>query len=170
MIVGDHISLRGLEITDVPTLLSYWNKKEFMDYSGRTNPQTKDELERWIKKTWRERKNNHSYTFGVVDGKSKKIIGYLTIKIKNTLSRRAGLSIGIFKPELRDIGLGTEAMSLILNYCFNTLKLLSIELNVFTNNPRAITCYTKLGFQPIGIRRNADFVNNEFLDDLMMDL
>ncbi len=170
MIVGDRISLRGLKITDVPMFLPYWNEKEFMDYSGRTNPQTRDELERWIKKTWHARENNQSYTFGIVFRESDLVIGYISIKIKNSISKRAGLSIGTFIPEYRNKGLGSEAIKLTQDYCFNSLNLLSIELNVFTNNPRAISCYSKLGFQSIGIRRKADFVNNEFLDDLMMDL
>lgn len=170
VIKGERVSLRGLELNDIPMFLLYWNKKEFMDYTGRTSPVTKLELIEWIKKTWHDRKDKESYTFAIVYRENALVIGYISIKNKNTISRRAGLSIGIFIPELRNKGLGSEALKLILNYCFNTLNLLSIELNVFTNNPRAISCYTKLGFQSIGIRRKADFVDNEYLDDLMMDL
>ncbi len=164
------VILRGLEISDTSMILPHWNKKEFMDYTGRTCPDTHETLTEWIQNTWKERRNNQKHTFGIVYRKTGFLVGYISVNIKNHISRRAGLSIGIFLPEMRDQGLGTEALTLILEYCFNTLNLLSLELNVFTNNPRAIACYTKLGFHKIGVRRKADFVNDVFLDDLMMDL
>lgn len=170
MIIGKSVSLRGLELSDATMFLPHWNEKEFMDFTGRTNPEAFETLLEWIQSTWNDRKNEQAYTFGIVYNKTDNIIGYISIKIKNSISRRAGLSIGIFIPELYNKGLGSEALTLVLNYCFNTLNLLSLELNVFTNNPRAITCYTKLGFRSIGVRRKADFVNDEFLDDLVMDL
>jgi RimJ/RimL family protein N-acetyltransferase len=151
-------------------ILPYWNDKDFMDYTGRTHPETRETLAEWIQNTWKERRNNQGYTFGIVHKKTDLLIGYISIKIKNSISRRAGLSLGIFLPEMRKKGLGTEALTLILDYCFNTLNLLSLELNVFTNNPQAIACYTKLGFHKIGVRRKADFLNDEFQDDLIMDL
>jgi RimJ/RimL family protein N-acetyltransferase len=43
-------------------------------------------------------------------------------------------------------------------------------LKVFEDNLRAISCYKKVGFRSIGVRRNADFINGEFIDDLLMDL
>jgi RimJ/RimL family protein N-acetyltransferase len=100
----------------------------------------------------------------------KKIIGYITIEIINKMSSRGKLSIGIFSPKYRDQGLGTESITLLINFSFFTLNLLSLELNVFTNNQRAINCYKKLGFKPIGIRRKADYVDGELIDDLTMDL
>ncbi|MHA1975379.1 MAG: GNAT family N-acetyltransferase [Candidatus Hodarchaeales archaeon] len=141
-----------------------------MDFTGRIAPETLKTLMRWIQTTWEDRKDKQAYTFRISKNKSEDPVGYISIKIKNPISRRAGLSIGIFIPELLNQGLGSEALKLTLDYCFNTLYLQSLERNVFTNNPRAIACYTKLGFQPIGIRRKADFVNDKFLDDLMMDI
>ena len=61
-------------------------------------------------------------------------------------------------------------MTLLIDYGFNTLNLLSLELKVFANNLRAIACYEKLGFKKIGYRRKADYIEGIFLDDLMMDL
>ena len=63
------------------------------------------------------------------------------------------------------------SISLVMtDFSFSTLNLLILELNVFNNNPRAIACYSKIGFKKVGLRRKADYVNGEFLDDLVMDL
>ena len=170
MIAGKRVSLRGLELSDCSELLSYWNKKEFLDFSGRTTPSTKEEILVWIKVTWEERKKGFSHTFGVIFNENSLLIGYVKVKIINHISRRGKLSIGIFNPSYRDNGLGTEILQLITDYSFSHLNLVSLELNVFTNNPRAIACYSKIGFKKVGIRRKADYVNGEFLDDLIMDM
>jgi RimJ/RimL family protein N-acetyltransferase len=170
MIEGKKTSLRGLEQSDSYEMLLYWNRKEFLDFSGRTSPLTEGELVTWIQETWKERKEGKCYTFGIALNENSLLIGYINLRIINRISRRGKLSIGIFNPQYRNIGLGTEALNLLVEYSFSTLNLLSLELNVFTNNPRAIACYSKIGFKEVGIRRKADFVNGKFLDDLVMDL
>ena len=170
MIQGKRVTLRGLEQSDSSEMLSYWNRKDFLDYSGRTSPLTKEELVTWIQDTWKERKREKSFTFGIVYNKNSLLIGYIKLRILNRISARGKLSIGIFNPSYRDMGLGTEALNLMTVYSFSTLNLLSLESNVFNNNPRAIACYSKIGFKKVGLRRKADYVNGQFLDDLVMDL
>ena len=170
MIEGKRVTLRGLEQSDSSEMLSYWNRKEFLDYSGRTSPLTREELVTWIQETWKEREKEKFFTFGIVYNENSLLIGFIKVRILNRISRRGKISIGIFNPSYRDMGLGTEALNLITNYSFSTLNLLSLELNVFNNNPRAIKAYSKIGFKKVGLRRKADYVNGEFLDDLVMDL
>jgi len=170
MIESKRVTLRGFEVSDSSEMLSYWNKKEFLDFSGRTSPSTREELVIWIQETWKEREKENSFTFGIIYNEKSLLIGFIKIRVLNHISRRGKLSIGIFNPSYRDMGLGTESLKLITDYSFSTLNLLSLELNVFNNNPRAITCYSKIGFEKVGLRRKADYVNGEFLDDLIMDL
>ncbi len=170
MIVGKNITLRGLELSDVDELLVYWNNKQFMNYSGRITIMSQEEGQEWIRKTWEERKKGEVYTFGIITNVDKRYIGNIRLKILNNVSRRADMSIGIFNPEYRNKGMGSESLILLINFGFDTLNLLSMELRVFSNNSRAIAAYKKLGFREIGLRRKADFVEGRFLNDLMMDL
>ena len=116
MIEGKRVTLRGLEQSDSSEMLSYWNRKEFLDYSGRTNPLTREELVTWIQETWKGRKQENSFTFGIVNKENSLLIGYIKLKILNRISRRGKLSIGIFNPSYRDMGLGTEALNLMTDY------------------------------------------------------
>ena len=170
MISGRNITLRGLELRDVEALLLYWNDIQFMNFSGRIAPMSQKEALEWIRSTWIERKQGKSYTFAITTKEDERYFGNISLKILNPISRRADISLGIFIPTFRDKGLGTESLELIINFAFQTLNLLSLELRVFSNNERAIAVYKKLGFQEIGLRRRADFIDGEFLDDLMMDL
>lgn len=170
MITGTRITLRGLELNDVKEFLRYSNKREFMNYSGRINTISLEEANDWIRQSWKDRREGKAYTFAIEMNKNRKYVGNLTIRILNNISQRADISIGIFNPKYRDMGIGTEALRLLITYGFKKLNLLSIELRVFANNKRAIASYEKLGFKKIGIRRKADYIEGEFIDDLMMDL
>jgi len=170
MIIGNNTFLRGLVLDDVEALFNYWNNKDFMNYSGRINTHSKEELKNWIQTTWKEREQKKAFTFAIIEVNDKEIIGTIRLKIVNMISRRADISIGIFNPIFRDKGLGTESLKLLIDFAFNTMNFLSLELKVFTNNKRAISCYEKLGFKKVGVRRKADFVDGKYLDDLVMDL
>ncbi|MFX1285882.1 MAG: GNAT family N-acetyltransferase [Promethearchaeota archaeon] len=170
MIIGKNVTLRGLELSDVNELLLYYNNKQFMNYFGRITIMSHEEGIEWIRKTWEERKKGEAYTFGIITNDNTKYIGNVRLKILNNVSRRADISIGIFNPKYRNKGLGTESLVLLINFGFDTLNLLSMELRVFSDNNRAIAVYKTLGFREIGLRRKADFVEGKFLDDLMMDL
>ncbi|MFX1507908.1 MAG: GNAT family N-acetyltransferase [Promethearchaeota archaeon] len=170
MIIGRNVILRGLELKDVNELSLYWNDIQFMNFSGRITPMSQEEGKEWIRNTWNERKQGEKYHFAIITKKEGKHIGNIRLKILNEVSRRADIGLGIFNPKYRNKGLGTEALELIIDFGFKTLNLLSLELRVFSNNHRAIAVYKKLGFREIGLRRKADFIEGEFLDDLMMDL
>jgi len=170
MLMGNNVFLRGLVLDDVNELFNYWNNKDFMNYSGRINPYSKEELINWIQATWKEREEKKAFTFAIIKINDKVIIGTIRLKIVNIISRRADISIGIFNPIFRDKGLGTESLKLLIDFAFNTMNFLSLELKVFTKNKRAVSCYEKLGFKKVGVRRKADFVDGEYLDDLVMDL
>ncbi|UCE14636.1 MAG: GNAT family N-acetyltransferase [Candidatus Heimdallarchaeota archaeon] len=170
MIRGKSVTLRGLELGDVEELLLYWNNKNFMNYSGRVVPYSKEEGEDWVRQTWVERKRGKGYSYAIEENLQCKYIGNAQLRIINTISKRADISVGIFNPNFRNKGLGSEALHLLIEYAFNTLNLQSIELKVFAHNKRAITCYEKLGFKMIGCRRKADFIEGHYIDDLMMDI
>ena len=98
MIMGNNVFLRGLVLDDVDGLFNYWNNNDFMNYSGRINPYSKEELINWIQTTWNEREQKKVFTFAIIEVNEKVIIGTIRLKIVNMISRRADISIGIFNP------------------------------------------------------------------------
>lgn len=66
-------------------------------------------------------------------------------------------------------GYGREAMELLLDYCFNDLKMERISLDHYTGNAAA-DLYLKLGFNYEGIMRKAAKRDNEFFDLHLMSI
>ena len=64
----------------------------------------------------------------------------------------------------RGKGLGTEATELFIQYGFEKLGLLRIELDVYSFNPRAEAVYQKVGFVLEGIKRKNFIYNGELFD------
>ncbi len=66
-------------------------------------------------------------------------------------------------------GYGRETMELLLDYCFNNLKMERVSLDHYTGNTAA-NLYLKLGFVYEGIMRKAAKKDNKFFDLHLMSL
>jgi RimJ/RimL family protein N-acetyltransferase len=85
-------------------------------------------------------------------------------------SRRASLAVGIEDKSQLGIGLGTEAIALVLEYAFRVLKLHRLSVRVIEYNARAIRAYRKCGFVVEGTEREAALVDGIWHDDIMMGM
>jgi len=170
MLNGPNILLRGLELTDVSELMKHWNSVEVKRFLFVSGPHSIQEEEEWIKYTWRERKEGKSFIFAIVYREKDLFIGNIEIRIMNQTSRRGNIGIVIFNQSYWSRGFGTESIQILLKYAFETLNLNSVELEVFANNPRAQRCYEKSGFKEMGVRREAVFVEGQYVDSILLDI
>ena len=83
--------------------------------------------------------------------------------------RTVGLAIAL-APEWRNRGIGTAMIRQLIDYCRQSPAIHRLELGVYTNNPRAIHVYEKLGFEHEGVDREAFWKANEggYLDSYRM--
>jgi RimJ/RimL family protein N-acetyltransferase len=86
------------------------------------------------------------------------------------VNRSAMLGIFIGEKSAWGKGFGTEAMCLLLDYAFNLLNIHSVELGVFEFNQPAIQLYKKVGFQVIGMRREARLIAGKQWGVVLMDI
>lgn len=83
---------------------------------------------------------------------------------------RATYTVGLFVPGLRGQGLGREVTRLVLSWAFTVLGVHRVELEVLSDNSRAIRCYLACGFRPEGIRREAELYPDGWKDFIVMAL
>jgi len=69
----------------------------------------------------------------------------------------------------RNLGLGTEATRLVLDWAFTVMGLHNVLLVTFSWNLAAIRAYTKAGFREIGRRRGAVVTLGRRYDQVLMD-
>jgi RimJ/RimL family protein N-acetyltransferase len=98
------------------------------------------------------------------------MIGTVSLQNIDHLNRNAFVGIFIGEAEHRGRGYGAEAIRLILHYGFNTLNLHNIMLSVSADNPGAIACCKKVGFNEAGRRREWILKEGRYIDRLYMDI
>ena len=111
--------------------------------------------------TWRNETNN--LTFCVYDSASDQPIGDVCIRhgfeeYDNDYPETA-IMIGSNFGQ----GNGYEAMKLLLNYAFNELNYLQINLSVYEDNIPAVRLYEKLGFEKVRIRKDDTNGRSEYV-------
>lgn len=111
-------------------------------------------------KSWEEKwlengPPNDSFFFGIRTTAEDKLIGFIAAFNIALQHGDCLTAIGIGEAEYRSKGFGTEAMHLMLKFCFNELNLRRVSLIVYDFNQRAQRSYHKNGFVIEGKIRDA---------------
>ncbi len=114
------------------------------------------------------RRQDHIFT--IVESAGDRPVGRCLLFAIDAVNRSAMLGIVIGEKSAWNRGLGTEATRLLLDYAFNLLNLHSVMLGTFEFNRRAIRAYEKVGFQRIGMRREARIIAGKAWGVVMMDI
>jgi RimJ/RimL family protein N-acetyltransferase len=84
------------------------------------------------------------------------------------VNRCADLGIRIGAEQDRGRGVGATAVSLALDYAWQHLNLMRVQLRVLAGNARAIAAYRQGGFSEEGRHANAAFVDGAWHDMITM--
>ncbi len=82
----------------------------------------------------------------------------------------ATLGIAIGEKDYWDIGYGSEAARLIIEYGFNTLNLNRIESSALAYNKRSICMHKKIGFKSEGIQYQKMFKGGSYQDIMLFGI
>lgn len=113
-----------------------------------------------------EEKSTTSFPFAIRTLYSDDIVGQCAVDGISWSSRSGWVSIAIGEAEHRGLGLGSEAMGLLMRFCFDELNLNRIQLTVFSYNTIARRLYEKLGFVLEGTWREAVLRDGQAFDAL----
>ena len=164
LIQGTLILLRPPSYADKQDRLAIGRDADYARMVGETfidTPFTAAEVDEWLH--WLQ-----SQTAGWVIDLDGRCIGEARLHHLSRQDRRARYAIGIFDPDVRGQGIGTEVTRLVLDYAFGSMGLHRVDLRVLSYNNRAIAAYDRCGFVVEGIERESAFVDGQWHDDVMM--
>ena len=171
MIEGEHVRLRKLERTDLPTLHRWMNDREVMAWA-RFSPDHMVSLAALEKEYEKELagEDHERATFFVEDRETGKAIGWTTVRTWDRKHVNANLGIGLGEKEFWGRGYGTEAVSLLLGIVFDQQGWHRAELYTLVENERAIRSAEKCGFRRCGLEHESTFYDGSHHDVVEMEL
>jgi RimJ/RimL family protein N-acetyltransferase len=164
---GKRVGLAVLEKKDVEQFYRWINDPEVSVYlKNFDNIYTREAEEEWYTKVTT---NPDEQVLAITELKSGKHIGNVGIKIDRH-NDRGLLGIMIGEKNYWNKGFGSEALTLMLDYCFNVLSLHSVHLTVYAFNKRALHVYEKAGFKMAGTERQSRLLAGKYQDTHLLDI
>jgi len=165
-IPGQRLYLSPICSDDMEQYAKWLNDSSVSDNLGSTSQVLTVEKEKSIL----EDLSKSGYTFAIIKEDDNSLIGNIGLFDINHICRNAQCGLFIGEKENRNKGYGREALTLLLEYGFDTLNLNNVMLKVFSYNEIAISCYKRVGFKIIGERRNSYYINGAYYNDVYMDI
>jgi RimJ/RimL family protein N-acetyltransferase len=162
---GARVRLTPLEESDLPLLFTWINDRDLVLLSSAFSPVSAADHRRWFDDI---RRRPDTYIFAIRRQGHAPPIGTCQLHHVNGVHRSAELQIRIGDRDARGLGLGTEAIRLLVQFGFKELRLHRISLHVLVSNTVAQRAYEKAGFIREGLLRDSAFIDGRYVDTVVM--
>ncbi len=173
MIIGDRVRFRAIEKSDLPHFVRWLNDPEVRQGLSMNRPLSLAEEEEWFKSVLQSPPELRPLAIEVQtasEGDEWTFVGNCGLIHVNWENRSAEVGIHIGEKKYWNQGFGTEVMQLMCQHVFDDLNLHRLWLRVFETNQRAIRAYEKAGFMLEGRNREAQYLDGQYVDVLMMSI
>ncbi|WLD24385.1 GNAT family protein [Flavobacterium dauae] len=167
---GNQVYLRALEPEDLAFLYEIENDETLWEVSNTQTPYSKWLLKNYIENSHQDIYEAKQLRLTIVENNSNDLLGLIDLFEFDPKNNRAGLGIVIKNPLERNKGIGTEAVTLLLNYVFTILNLHQIYVNVAVTNEASIKLFSKFGFQLIGVKKQWNKTGSVYVDEALYQL
>jgi len=164
ILTGENVRLRPVQESDLPHFQRWLADEELRRWIGSVEDQpTMEEEFDW----YLGRRQDPESVLWTIETNGGVLLGTTELRLSPP-NRRAEVGISVLDRTHWGHGYGTEAMRLVLEYAFDELELIRVELTTDAANARAIRSYEKCGFIREGLMRNHRVFAGVVGDTLMM--
>ncbi|MDQ3046593.1 MAG: GNAT family N-acetyltransferase [Bacteroidota bacterium] len=164
---GRNISLRALEPEDIDLLYQWENDADNWLVSNTQTPFSKFVLEQYIASSHIDIYSAKQLRL-VICEQNGLAVGSIDLFDFDPNNLRAGLGILISDKSDRRRGYASEALELLVEYCFHTLNLHQVFCNITTDNEPSILLFQKHGFSITGLKKQWVRDGEKFKDELLL--
>ena len=168
--IGPNLLLRAPEPTDVDILYRWENDVSIWHLSNTITPFSRFAIEQFVLNTSNDIFETKQLRL-MIDWHSSSseiiTVGSIDLFDFDPLNKRAGIGILIDAPA-RQKGFATEALKLLMDYCFGTLRLHQLFCNIEASNGDSIHLFTKAGFVACGHKNDWLLRDGKWTDELML--
>lgn len=169
LLLGERIRLRALEPQDVETLYQWENDTAIWVASNTQVPFSKFVLEQYVAASHLDLHTNKQLRL-MITTKEGLDVGAIDLFDFDSQHQRAGIGILVAEKMDRGKGYATEALNLLIQYCFTQLHLHQLYCNITIDNEASIQLFKKHNFAITGIKKDWIRVGDSFVDELLLQL
>ncbi len=167
---NETIRLRALEPEDVDILYKWENDSNVWKVSNTIAPFSKYILRQFI-----ESQRQNIYETGqlrlIIETKANtRPVGAIDLFDIDPYNRRAGVGILIYETADKRQGYASNALSVLIRYCFDVLGLNQIYCNIPAYNIPSLSLFKGKGFTVVGIKKEWIKTTSDWQDEYMLQL
>ena len=168
---GNKVKLRALEPSDADILYRWENDVSVWHLSSTIVPFSLYSIEQYIISSadiYANRQVRFMLERTDQPGKGE-TIGAIDLFEFEPVHMRAGIGI-LIQEEYRGMGYASEALDLLIRYCFHNLQLHQLFCNISPENHDSLNLFRSKGFQMVGIKKEWNRIRNAWHDECLFQL
>jgi len=166
---GNRITLRALEPEDLEFLFETENNESFWEVSHTQTPFSKFLLKQYLENAHLDIFEAKQLRLIIQENLNQKAVGMIDLFDFNPQHKRAGIGILIHEKYQKN-GFASEAIELLIKYCFTHLNLHQLYANITSDNSKSIALFQKHQFKKIGVKKDWNFSNGKFKDEILFQI
>jgi diamine N-acetyltransferase len=156
ILIGKITQLRAIEPNDIDLIYQWENNAEIWQISNTLTPFSRSIIKQFIN-------NAHLDIFQAkqlrlmidkIDKKPTETVGTIDLFDFDPFHKRAGIGILIAEEKDRQKGYASDALDVLINYCFSVLQLHQLYCNISCDNISSIKLFENKGFKLIGVKKD----------------
>jgi len=166
---GEHIYLRALEPEDLDFIHEIENDESIWELSNTQTPYSKFLIKQYLDHSHKDIYEVKQLRL-IISDKKDKALGMIDLFDFDFKNKRAGVGVLIRDAKERKKGIGSEALQLLIDYSFSRLNLHQLYCHISEDNKPSMQLFTKMGFKKIGLKKDWNFVDGNYKNELMYQL
>ena len=169
MLTGKNIKLQALEPSNIEILCQWENDTSIWIHSNTMTPYSRHILEQYISNSHQDIYTTKQLRL-MISSINNRMLGCIDLFDFDPNNRKAGVGILIGHKKDRRKGYASEALSILINYAFQTLNLNSLYCNISINNLPSLNLFRKHNFEIVGTKKEWIRNGNEWIDEYLLQL
>jgi len=172
LLTGKKVQLRAVEPNDIDIIYKWENNTSVWQLSNTLAPFSRHIIKQFIDNSHLDIFQSRQLRLMIdkIENDSAETIGTIDIFDFEPLHKRAGIGILIADEQNRKNGFASEALDILIHYCFNTLQMHQLYCNITSDNTESLNLFQKKGFTLIGIKKDWLIFPKGKKDELMFQL
>jgi diamine N-acetyltransferase len=168
---NENIKLRAPEPSDLDLLYEWENNTETWIFGTTLTPFSKHLLSKYIETAHLDLFEASQLRL-MIDLKKEKMrtIGTIDLFDFDSYHRRAGVGILIAEKTDHGKGYATEALQILIIYCFELLGVHQLYCNIGADNKASLNLFKNQGFEIVGLKKEWMLRGKKFTDEYLLQL